>query len=105
MKTLYYPKTYAVYLGRFLKDDKWRFSPTDRDYVHRFEAVDTKEIIEANHFGRSGSTPIRVKQAWYKMITEVEYRKALTKFGIMPIGTKVKLYQRQGSWYYRHMGQ
>jgi len=91
MKKLYYPKVYATYQG----EDK---------QGHHF-VTDAGEEIVQKHFSRSGSTPRRLKYEWYRLIREKGYRKALVIFNIMPVGTRVKLYMREGTWHYRHLGE
>lgn len=101
MRKTYYPKTYATYHGVGSRYKKRSYA---KEAIHRF-LTDAGETLELVGLGRSGSTPRRLKRVWYALIDQVGYRKALVQFGIMPIGTRVKLYQRDGRWCYRHLGQ
>ncbi len=92
MKKLLYPKIYASFLG---------FS----NKLYRFKALDSEQIIEYHHFSRCGSTPKSLKRVWWELNKKHGYRKAFVIFGIMPVGTIVKLYQREKKWYYRHLGE
>ena len=102
-----YPKIYATYLGMFntfQKEVYWGQFAANYPRQYRFR-LDTGEIVESHHFSRSGHTPKRLRQAWHETVAKYGYRKALVVYNIMPEGTRVKMYKKNGTWYYRHLGQ
>lgn len=87
-----YDKIYASYLGLVNGE-------------HAFKDTESTQVIISKHFTRSGSTSREVGKAWYAMVASLGYRKAIIAFGLMPVGTIVKLYLRENKWHYRHLGE
>ena len=100
MKAIY-PKIYATFQGKFVKEP-WKWGSKEEYY--RF-VTDDGEIIEQNHFSSNGGTPKAVKREWGKLCKNEGYNKVITEHGLMPIGTRVKLYIKKNKWCFRHMGE
>lgn len=102
MKTLKYPKTYATFVERFTKC--WRHEYREEDYGYRFRAADGTTIDVPYWPSRSGHKPKRLYREWHQLCRDVGYRKAVDSY-FFTTSEPVKLYQRNGRWYYRHLGE
>lgn len=96
-----YPKIYATYLG-----EQSEIDPKSGKYVTKYsfkvEGSDSPLIL--NNVRGYGRTPIKFQRLWTAMVAALGYSNARKLYGLVPAGTKVKLFQKRNEWCFRHMG-
>ena len=96
-----YPKIYATYVGESVSLDS-KTGKYVTKYSFKTEGSDAPLILtNVRGYGR---TPIKFQRLWTAMVAALGYSNARKLYGLVPVGTKVKLFQKRGEWCFRHMG-